>query len=149
MDWQSLFAVNVPPFEIFVRGTLIYWFLFGVFRFVLHRDVGGLGIADLLLLVLVADAAQNAMAGDYQSISEGLILVTTIIGWNTLLDLMAYHFPLIAQFAEPRKLCVVRHGRVLRKSLRQELLTTEDGDDEAARARDRRTCAGQARLHGK
>jgi uncharacterized membrane protein YcaP (DUF421 family) len=83
MDWQSLFAVNVPPFEIFVRGTLIYWFLFGVFRFVLHRDVGGLGIADLLLLVLVADAAQNAMAGDYQSISEGLILVTTIIGWNT------------------------------------------------------------------
>lgn len=68
VPWRALFALSVPPVELVVRGTAIYWFLFLIFRVVLRRNVGAVAIADVLLLVIVADAAQNAMAGDYKSI---------------------------------------------------------------------------------
>ena len=59
--------------------ALVYLFLFCLFRFVMRRDVGELGIADLMLLVVIADASQNAMSGGYTTITEGFILVATII----------------------------------------------------------------------
>ena len=78
MNFSDLFAFHVSPIELVVRGTLIYWFLFLIFRFVMRRDIGGVGIADVLLLVIIADAAQNAMAGEYRTITEGCILISTI-----------------------------------------------------------------------
>ncbi len=60
-DWPSLFVLSVSPVELFVRGSIVYLFLFAVFRTILQRDIRTVGIADVLL-VLVADAAQNAMA---------------------------------------------------------------------------------------
>jgi uncharacterized membrane protein YcaP (DUF421 family) len=56
-DWHTLFALTVSPLELFVRGSAVYWLLFAVFRVVLRRDIGAVGIADVLLVVLVADAA--------------------------------------------------------------------------------------------
>ena len=68
----------MPVLELFVRGTVVYWFLFLAFRFLLRRNVGALGVADILLLVIVADASQNAMAGQYSSVTEGALLLLTI-----------------------------------------------------------------------
>ena len=69
------FALTVNPVELMVRGTVIYLGLVLTFRFVLRRDVGSLGVPDVLFIVLVADASQNALAGEYKSISDGIVLV--------------------------------------------------------------------------
>ena len=63
----DLFRVEMPVWEIVVRGSAVYLSLWAIFRFVVHRDVGAVGIADILVLVLVADAAQNAMSGGYHT----------------------------------------------------------------------------------
>lgn len=126
MDLAGLFSVNVPVAEILVRGTVIYWFLFLVFRFLLRRDVGALGIADVLLLVILADAAQNALAGDYNTISEGVILLTTILAWNMLLDWLAFRYRSFNRFLTPPTLPLVRHGRFLPANLRREMLTPDE-----------------------
>jgi uncharacterized membrane protein YcaP (DUF421 family) len=126
LDLPSLFAIETPVAELVLRGTLIYWFLFLVFRFVLRRDVGGLSMADTLLLVIVADASQNALAGGYSTITEGVILLTTIIGWNYLLDWLAYHYRPFAIFAYPRTLLLVRHGQFIMRALRREMLSPEE-----------------------
>jgi len=60
-----------------VRGTFVYWALFLLFRFVLRRNVGAIGIADILFVVLVADAVQNSMIGDSYSVTDGVILIST------------------------------------------------------------------------
>lgn len=125
-DLVALFAFNVNPLEIVLRGTVMYWFLFLLFRFVLRRDGGSIGIADVLLLVLIADASQNAMSGAYDSIAEGCLLVTTIAGWNYGLDWASYHFQFVRKFAEPVPLLLVTRGRMLRKSMRRELITEEE-----------------------
>ena len=122
----SLFEFQMNPLELVLRGTLMYWFLFLVFRFVTRRDAGGVGIADILLLVLVADASQNAMAGEYRTVPEGCILVATLIGWNVLIDWASLKSERIRKFAEPSPLLLIRHGRVNHRNLRRELLTMDE-----------------------
>ena len=59
MDWAWLVDFNAPAWELILRGSAMYWFLFLIFRLVLRRDVGAVGVADVLLVVLVADASQR------------------------------------------------------------------------------------------
>jgi uncharacterized membrane protein YcaP (DUF421 family) len=125
-DFTALFGLSVPPLELMLRGTFMYWMLFLLFRFVLRRDVGAIGIADVLLLVLIADASQNAMAGGYESITDGCILVLTIAAWSYLLDWGAFHFPAFRKFVEPAPLLLVKNGRMQRKNMRRELITAEE-----------------------
>ena len=126
MDWDTYFGVAIHPAELVLRGTLVYWFLFLIFRFVMRRDAGAIGIADILLLVLVADASQNAMAGGYTTLTEGAILVGTILGWNWLIDWASFHSPVIARFTTPPAVVLVRHGRLVRRNLRREYMSEEE-----------------------
>ena len=122
----DLFAIHVSVPELVLRGTLVYWLLFVIFRFILRRDVGAVGIADILLLVIVADAAQNAMSGGYDTVAEGAILVSTIIGWNWLLDFLSYYLPAVRRFSAPQRLLLVQRGVLQRRNLRREYITLEE-----------------------
>lgn len=118
-----MFGLTRPWLELVIRGSVLYWALVLLFRMVLRREIGALGISDLLLLVLIADAAQNAMAGDYKTITEGLILVSTLVGWNYLFDLLSFHYPAMRHLLEPDALMLVRNGHILRRNLRREFIT--------------------------
>lgn len=126
VDWQSLFGIEKPILELILRGTVMYWFLFLMFRFVLRRDVGAIGIADVLLIVIIADASQNAMSGDYQSIAEGMIVVATLAFWNVLTNWLNFKLPGFQKFAEPPPLLLIRDGRILEGNMRREMLTRDE-----------------------
>lgn len=125
MDWDAIFVPNVPVGEIILRGTLVYLVLFFVLR-VSRRETGGVGISDLLVIVLVADASQNAMAGEYQSLSDGLILVSTIVFWDFFLDWLGYRFARVERLLRPAPLLLVRNGRMLRQNMKRELISEEE-----------------------
>ena len=105
------------------RGSAMYWFLFLLFRLVIRRRVGSPGMADILVLVIISDAAQNAMSGNYVSVPAGMVLVATIIGWNVALDWVGFRFPALERLLLPPPLLLVRDGRMLRRNMRQEFLT--------------------------
>lgn len=126
MDWESLFGLSQPLAETVVRGTAIFWFLFLIFRFVIHRDVGAVGVADLLVLVIIADAAQNAMAGEYTSVTDGMILISTIVFWNFLLDWLSFRFPSFGRFARSPPLRLIRNGRMLKRNMSRELMSEDE-----------------------
>lgn len=123
LDWGALFGLSVSPLEMVVRGSAVFWFLFLLFRVLMRRDAGALAIADILLLVIIADAAQNAMAGEYRSITDGLILIATIAGWNALLDYLAFRSPRLQRLIEPRQLVLVRNGQIQYHNLRRQFMT--------------------------
>lgn len=125
-DLGSLFEFHVSALELVVRGTLVYWLLFLIFRFILRRDVGAVGIADILLLVIIADASQSAMAGGYTTVGEGAVLVLTIVGWNWLLDWLSFRFLAVRRFTEPRKLTLVQRGVPQLRNLRREYITMDE-----------------------
>src|SRR5918998_1317966 len=126
IDWHELFVPQSPLVGVFVRGTLTYLMLFLILRFLLKRQSGVIGIADLLVIVLIADAAQNAMANEYKSITEGGLLVLTIVFWNYFLDWLGYRFPAFQRLVRPPPLKLIQDGRMLFRNMRQEMITPEE-----------------------
>ena len=125
-DWGEVFGLQVSPLELIVRGTVMYLFLFALFRFVIKRRVGSVGMADILVLVIVADAAQNGMSGEYRSVTEAFILVGTIIAWNMVVDWLTYAVPWLQKVLEPPPLLLIDDGRVLWRHLRHEFVSEEE-----------------------
>ena len=126
MDWKSLFSIDVPLIEIIVRGSVIYISLFVLLRVVLKRQAGSLGMTDLLLITLIADASQNAMAGEYRSIPAGVVLVCTIIFWSYAFDWLSFRSPWFNRLIEPPPLMLIQDGKMLRRNMRRELITEEE-----------------------
>jgi len=125
IDWESVFVPSTSVAEIVARGTLVYLLLFFILRF-LRREAGALGISDLLVVVLIADAAQNGMAGEYKSVTEGAVLVGTIAAWDYFLDWLGYRFPAFGRLLRPAPLPLVKDGHVLRRNLRKELISMDE-----------------------
>jgi uncharacterized membrane protein YcaP (DUF421 family) len=135
VDWAAIFRLETPLTEIFARGTAVYLSLFLLLRLVLKREAGTVGITDLLVVVLLADAAQNAMAGNYSTVPDGLILVGTIVFWAYALNWLGYRVPFLQYLVHPRPLLLVKDGQLLRRNMRHELVTAEE-------------LMSQVRLHG-
>lgn len=125
-DPAGIFSFTVPPLELMLRGTLLYWFLFIVLRFILRRDVGSLGISDFLFVVIIGDAAQNGMIGSATSVTDGMVLIGTLVFWSYLLDYASFQFPLIQRFTSAPRLCLVRDGKMLRRNMRREFITDDE-----------------------
>ena len=125
IDWSRLLVPDTPLLEIFVRGTVVYWVLFVLLRW-LRRPTGQLGIADLLLITLLADASQNAMGGGYDSVSSGLWLVLTIIFWDQFIDRLSYRWPVFGRWAEPAPVDLVVEGKLRKSALEKHHISEEE-----------------------
>ena len=125
-DWSAMFGFSLSPVEIIIRGSIMYWFIFILLRVAGRRDMGSVGVADMLVLVLIADAAQNGMAGEYKSITDGTILVATIIGWTVLVDRMSYYIKPLGKLLAADRVCLVEDGRICRRNLRKEYITKDE-----------------------
>jgi uncharacterized membrane protein YcaP (DUF421 family) len=126
LDWGEIFGISVSPLELIIRGTAMYLFLFLLFRVVVRRRVGAIGMADILILVIIADAAQNAMSGEYKSITEGAILVGTIMFWNVAIDWLNFRVPALRPWLEPPPMLLIQNGRILHRNLRHEYVTEDE-----------------------
>jgi uncharacterized membrane protein YcaP (DUF421 family) len=126
VDWGEIFGISVSPWELIVRGTAMYLFLFLVFRVVIRRRIGAVGMADVLILVIIADAAQNGMSGEYRSVTEGAILIGTIIFWNVLIDWLNYRVPALQNWLEAPPILLVHNGRIVHRNLRHEFVTEQE-----------------------
>jgi uncharacterized membrane protein YcaP (DUF421 family) len=134
IDWQAMWVPVVPLADLIVRGTIIYLVLCIYFR-LMRRESGSLGVTDVLFVVLVADASQNAMAHEYKSITEGLVVIATLAFWDLTLNFLAYRFRWAEKLIEPPAIPMIRNGRMLRRNMRRELITQEE-------------LLSQLRLHG-
>ncbi len=123
MDWRAIFLPDTPLLEIVLRGSIMYLSLFIMLRVILKRQSGDVAVSDLLVVVLIADAAQNGMADDYKSLPDGILLVFTIIFWSYALDWLGYRFPRLQRLLVPPPLQLIKEGKLLHRNLRRELIT--------------------------
>ncbi|HEX7022787.1 MAG TPA: YetF domain-containing protein [Trueperaceae bacterium] len=126
VDWLSVFQPDTPLLEIFVRGSIVYLVIFLIMRFALRREVGQMGISDVLVVVLISDAAQNAMADQYNSIPDGILLVATIALWAYVIDWLGYRFPAIERLGRPKPRMLVKDGQKIYRNLKRELITESE-----------------------
>lgn len=121
LHWHDMFVPSLSIIEIFVRGTLTYWIIYLCLR-IFRRGTGQLSISDLLLITMISDAAQNAMAGTYNSITEGAVLIVTLMFWDYAIDYIGYKKILFGKFARPEPILLIRNGHLLHKNMEHELM---------------------------
>ena len=125
-DIPAALIPDVSLLETIVRGIVMYLAIFVMLRVILRGRTSAVTISDLLVLVLIADAAQNAMAADYMTITNGLVLVGTIVLTSFALDWLAFRSERLRRFVHPERKALIMDGRVLRKTLADELITEEE-----------------------
>jgi uncharacterized membrane protein YcaP (DUF421 family) len=126
VDWHAVFTPTVPLMELVVRGTIMYFVLFGLLRLVPKRQAGAIGMTDILVIVLLADVASNAFSANYTSVVEGTVLVATILFWSYVLDWVAFHWPAAKRLLHAPPLPLIEDGKLLRRNLKAELVTMDE-----------------------
>jgi len=125
VDWQSVFVPTESLLEIFIRGTIMYLAMFTLLR-VFRRQAGSFSIADLLVIVVIADAAQNGMAGDSKSVTEAVLLIVVIVLWDFFLDWLGFNSKIFERILEPEKLKIIEDGKMLRRNMSKEMITPDE-----------------------
>lgn len=125
IDWEGMFVPSTSVAEIFVRGSITYLAIFAYFR-VFRRGTGQLNISDILLVTLVSDAAQNAMAGTYESVTEGVILVGTLIFWDFIIDWLGYRSVFFSRITTPEPALLIKDGVLQKQTMKRELISEDE-----------------------
>ena len=126
IDWAEFFVPKLSVLEVVLRGSLMYLAIFIILRVLGRRQSGSLGPADILVIVLLSDAAQNGMANDYKSVTEGIILVLTIVGWDFIIDWLAFHVPALRTMLRPAPITLIKGGVLHRRNMQREMITKEE-----------------------
>lgn len=119
-DWAEILQISVPIGELFIRGTLVFLGLMLMLRVIGQREAGGLGLTDLLVVVLVVDAASAGLTGETDSIGDGLVLVVTILFWSVALDAVSYRWPRLGRVLKARPKPLIEDGKLNRRVMRRE-----------------------------
>jgi uncharacterized membrane protein YcaP (DUF421 family) len=125
IDWRELFMPGAV-LEMTIRGSVVYIALFLILRFIPNRQIGAVGLTDILVVVLLANAVQNAIADDYSSIADGMILIGTIAFWSYAFNWLGYRFPRFQHLLRPDPLPLIKNGHQLEDNMRRQLLTAEE-----------------------
>jgi uncharacterized membrane protein YcaP (DUF421 family) len=120
--WHQMLVPSGSLVELIIRASLMYLAILAGFR-LFRRDAGSLSVSDLLVVVLIADAAQNGMAGEYRSVPEG---VTIVFAWNYVLDWLSFRSRYVHWLLHPPPLVLVRNGQIAYRNLRAEFITRAD-----------------------
>jgi len=126
LDWSGIFVSRVPFLEIFIRGTLMYLGAVILLRLIMRRQSSSLNTSDLLIMVLIADAAQNGMAGEYRSVPSGLFLIATLVFWDFVIDWLGYRYPQFARLMTPPPHALIKDGRFILQNMRRELISRNE-----------------------
>ena len=121
-----MFNLSNPLLNIVARTAVIYLALLVGLRLTGKRQVGQFTPFDLLLLLLLSNAVQNAMVGPDTSVAGGLIAACTLFGANLIVAAIARGSRRAAKVVEGTATLLIRHGQVIQQNLDNEGISAED-----------------------
>ena len=123
-----MWNLAIPWWEFIVRGLIVYVFLIGLLRLTGRRQIGQLAPFDLVLLLVLSNAVQNAMNGGDNSVIGGLISATTLVAVNWLVSYATFRNKRLARAIEGRPQVIIHNGSVYRDVMQREKLTQSELD---------------------
>ncbi|MBW4662114.1 MAG: DUF421 domain-containing protein [Drouetiella hepatica Uher 2000/2452] len=121
--FHDLWISNVSVLEKIIRPILVYFFLLIALRLGGKRELGQMTGFDLVVLLMLSNAVQNAIIGDDNSVSGGLIGATALLITNYAVVRLAYRYPKIEHLVEGKSTLLVNNGRILHENLDREVIT--------------------------
>lgn len=123
---QGLLQLSVPWWELVIRAVLVYGVLLFLLRLTGKRQVGDLAPFDLVLLLILSNAVQNAMNAGDESALGGLILAVTLVGLNHVVGYLTYRSRKMEDVLEGTTDILVRDGRPVTEVLERQRITERE-----------------------
>jgi uncharacterized membrane protein YcaP (DUF421 family) len=121
-----MFDLGAPLWQIAVRALAVYAAVFLGFRVLGKRELGQMTVFDLVLILLISNAVQNAMVGPDTSLQGGLVAAAVLLLANRLVAESRLRSPLLDRLFEGRSAVLVEHGKLVADQLRKQRVARED-----------------------
>ena len=121
--WKDMFVLGLPLLEKILRPMIVYAFLVVSLRLSGKRELVQLNPFDLVVLLTLSNTVQNAIIGDDNSVSGGLIGATSLLVINYLVVRFLYGHKKLDQLVEGRAEVLIEDGKVKPERLKKELIT--------------------------
>jgi uncharacterized membrane protein YcaP (DUF421 family) len=112
--------------EPVIRGLIVYLFLLIVFRVAGKRTLSEATTFDLVLLLIISETTQQAMVDGDHSMTNGALLILTLVGADILLSLLKQWSPALETVMDGTAVILIRNGRVLQERLQRERIDVAD-----------------------
>jgi uncharacterized membrane protein YcaP (DUF421 family) len=112
--------------ESVIRALLVYCFLLLVFRIAGRRTLSEMTTFDFVLVLIVSETTQEALIGDDRSLTNGAVLILTLLGTNVALSLLKLYSPALDKWIDGRPILIVEHGQCLKD--RMDKARVDEGD---------------------
>lgn len=120
---ESMFHLHLPVLEKLLRPMIVYLFLIGFLRLFGKRELAQLNPFDLVVLLCLSNTVQNAMIGDDNSVTGGIIGAFALLAINWVLTLVLFKKPNLDRIVEGTETVLIRHGVVDQEAMKKEALT--------------------------
>jgi len=121
--WKDMFVISLPILEKIIRPVIVYFFLVVMLRLSGKRELVQLNPFDLVVLLTLSNTVQNAIIGDDNSVSGGLLGATSLLATNYLVVRFLYNHNKIDQLVEGKADILIENGKVRIQHLKHELIT--------------------------
>lgn len=123
MVWSDLITPGVPLIEKIVRPLIVYVALLLLLRLFGKRELAQLNQYDLIVLLTISNTVQNAIIGNDNSVTGGLIGAVTLLAANFVVVRFLYRHQRLDRLVEGNAATLIENGRVLKDRLDAELIT--------------------------
>lgn len=100
--------------DAIVRGLVVYVFLLILFRIAGRRTLGQMTNFDFVLLLIISEATQNAMIGNDYSLTNGFLVILTLVGIDIALSFVKQRLPVMERYLDGLPLVLVDEGRPIK-----------------------------------
>jgi uncharacterized membrane protein YcaP (DUF421 family) len=121
-----VFDLGTPLWNIAVRSLLVYVAVFLGLRLMGKRELGQMTVFDLVVVLLIANAVQNAMVGADFSVQGGILAAFVLLAANRIVAMLRLHRGIWGRLIEGKPTLLVKDGKVLASALRKEELDQAD-----------------------
>jgi uncharacterized membrane protein YcaP (DUF421 family) len=121
--WKDMFVLGLPLAEKILRPIIVYAFLVISLRLSGKRELVQLNPFDLVVLLTLSNTVQNAIIGDDNSVSGGIIAATSLLVVNYLVVRFLYGHKRIDQLVEGNADVLIENGSVRLERLKKELIS--------------------------
>lgn len=112
--------------DAIVRGLAVYLFLLILFRIAGRRTLGNITNFDFVLLLIISEATQNAMIGNDYSVTNGFLVILTLVGLDIVFSFMKQRFPAMERYVDGLPLVLVDQGRPLKELMNRVRVDEQD-----------------------
>jgi uncharacterized membrane protein YcaP (DUF421 family) len=122
--WRDMFVITLPILEKILRPVIVYFFLVVMLRLSGKRELVQLNPFDLVVLLTLSNTVQNAIIGDDNSLSGGLLGATSLLAVNYLTVRFLYKHKNLDQLVEGKADVLIENGQLRPEHLKKELIST-------------------------